>query len=441
MTDTDWNIIIQQIRNNDCILMLGPEISSDLPKESDKPLIQLLHQEIATELSDQGGFDYDKLLNSDFEHVTSIYARMNTPQELQEVVTRFYKKYQEQKNCVHCDLASLPFSLIVNTTPDMMFESALKNIKKGYLADYYDYKGPKRDTIPMGNQAQPLIYHLYGSCEQPRSLVLSENDLIEFLVAVISKAPPLPNNLKTEFNDPDKCFLFLGFGFGVKNWYLRILLNVLQGSSRKSRSYAMEEFTNVDDPGIKNAIVFFTDEYKIKFFKKELKSFASELKKRYQNEIQDSPEVAVTYRKDAPTIFICHTSEDNQFAMLLNNELKNREIKTWIDKEQIRGGNDWNTQIETTINEVDGFVVLQSKALQQKAVGYVNKEIKLALKRSEYYRDINFVYPVIVDEGRFKLDEFRDRQSFDLTKADQIDALAREIKRNHQRRLMLEHGG
>ncbi|HAO20607.1 MAG TPA: hypothetical protein DCQ37_09125, partial [Desulfobacteraceae bacterium] len=73
----------------------------------------------------------------------------------------------------------------------------------------------------------------------PESLVMTENDLLDFLVSVISKAPGLPASITSELNSTDKNFLFLGFGF--KHWYLRILLHVLAGNShKKSRSFALE---------------------------------------------------------------------------------------------------------------------------------------------------------------------------------------------------------
>jgi hypothetical protein len=41
----------------------------------------------------------------------------------------------------------------------------------------------------------PLVYQLFGDALEPGSLVLSDNDLLDFLIAIVSERPPLPNSL------------------------------------------------------------------------------------------------------------------------------------------------------------------------------------------------------------------------------------------------------
>ena len=56
-------------------------------------------------------------------------------------------------------------------------------------------------------------------------LVLTEADLIDYLVQIIKGEPPIPDKVRFILADPYASFLFLGFGF--HNWYLRVLLKVL----------------------------------------------------------------------------------------------------------------------------------------------------------------------------------------------------------------------
>ncbi|NIV99354.1 TIR domain-containing protein, partial [Candidatus Saccharibacteria bacterium] len=71
--------------------------------------------------------------------------------------------------------------------------------------------------------------------------------------------------------------------------------------------------------------------------------------------------------EDAPTVFICHASEDKEYAKSLHDKLENAGLNAWIDQEDIRSGEDWNKRIKHAINEeIDYFVVLQSKAMQGK---------------------------------------------------------------------------
>ncbi len=60
---------------------------------------------------------------------------------------------------------------------------------------------------------RPLVYELFGSLEDSASLLLTENDLLDFLVNVAKNTPALPKDLTSRFSDPKTSFLFLGFGF------------------------------------------------------------------------------------------------------------------------------------------------------------------------------------------------------------------------------------
>ena len=88
----------------------------------------------------------------------------------------------------------------------------------------------------LGTVTEPLVYRLYGSCKHPYSMVLTENDLLDFLVAVVAENPGLPVDLKNLFKD--KSFLFLGFG--LSNCYLRILLHILELKKSEISSFALE---------------------------------------------------------------------------------------------------------------------------------------------------------------------------------------------------------
>jgi hypothetical protein len=63
------------------------------------------------------------------------------------------------------------------------------------------------------------VYHLYGYPADPLSLVITENDLIDFLVNVVRKEPSLPPEITNTLARSTCLFIDLGF----KNWYLRSL--------------------------------------------------------------------------------------------------------------------------------------------------------------------------------------------------------------------------
>jgi hypothetical protein len=95
----------------------------------------------------------------------------------------------------------LPFYLIINATPDNFYINSLKEKRKDFIIDSYNFRGVKKDFVEMGTAEKPLIYYLYGNLHKPESMVISQNDLLDFLVAIISKSPALPNNIRSEFAD------------------------------------------------------------------------------------------------------------------------------------------------------------------------------------------------------------------------------------------------
>jgi hypothetical protein len=269
--------------------------------------------------------------------------------------------------------------------------------------------------------------------------VISEKNLFEFLIAIISSDPPVQNNMISEFRDKDKCFLFLGFGF--RNWYLRILLYVLlcggkgSYSEKVSRSFAFESIL-LDNSNFQQVCFVFRDNLKVDFPELTVEKFVVELNDRFEKTLKE-PEnirIAKTIAENAPKVFICHASEDKETAMYLYNKLKEEGLDPWIDQEGIIVADDWNQLINKKIRDSDYVIILQSKAMASKTRGYVNKEIKIALEIQKEVRDpYKFIFPVKIDDGDV-LEELNDKQWIDLRDPAKYDELVKEIRRDQQRR-------
>lgn len=105
---------------------------------------------------------------------------------------------------------------------------ALQESGKRPLVCGHHLRGDKHDNpefSPSQAPDEPLVYHLFGSAQEPHSLVMSENDVLDLLIAVVSEQPPLPNSLIHMLKRRDQSFLFVGFG--IKQLHLRVLLKML----------------------------------------------------------------------------------------------------------------------------------------------------------------------------------------------------------------------
>ncbi len=428
--DENWRQLIFAIRQKKCILMLGPDASVYKTDGKLQPLNEILANELAGKIEPAFKEHIDK---SNLAQVSQYYQKKHQRNGLESFVESFYNKQQDTPNEIHRNLAGLPFEFIITATPDKMFVNALaEKHKHPKISGYNFIKKISENEPATGTEQNPLVFYLYGTVDDPESLVMTENDLLDFLVSVISKDPGLPSSIIAELNSANKNFLFIGFGF--KHWYLRILLHVLaKGNPKQSRSFALE-FNPENPDEYKSAILFFKNynNCKIHIFHDELIEFTKKLKTKYDESLSCTTDVS---EMDKPSVFICHAKADEPHAEWLFNEFSRAGLKPFFDKESIKYGDRWDRLIEKTIKEIDFFVVLKSKALEQRPVGYVNKEITLALDRQKYFNPGTFIIPAKIEECKLEWDsELGEFQDADLTNKANVDRLISEIKQHYEKR-------
>jgi hypothetical protein len=313
-----------------------------------------------------------------------------------------------------------------------MLYNALEKTGKKPLRASYNYRGENPDMVRMGTMENPLVFYLYGTIAEPESLVLTENNLIDFLVAVISKNPPLPRNILSELRNQNKSLLFLGFGF--KHWYLRILLHVLQGHDKESRSFALEQYVSGNIEELQSEIVFFkTSDYKITICEEELQSFVRELQKRYEKWASAKP--SEFELQNAPAVFLCHSGQNRNDVEVLRDRLREAGFNAWFDEHDQRGSDEWDRRIEQAIKkELDYVIVLQSQAMITATEGSLKKEIDLAFQRHRACKPgIRFIIPTKIEDCT-SLEELEPLQTIDLVNKENVEKLISTLRRDQQRR-------
>ena len=145
--------------------------------------------------------------------------------------------------------------------------------------------------------------------------------------------------------------------------------------------------------------------------------------------------IILSNEKKRPRVFLCHASENNAFASALYGQLKAAGLDPWLDKDNLRGGDLWDDMIQKVIkNEIDYFLVLQSKNLKNKVEGYVHKEIHDARERQKRFRPgIRFIIPLIID-GSGGLEELEDLHNIPIDSENKIEELIRVIESDYKKR-------
>ena len=208
---------------------------------------------------------------------------------------------------------------------------------------------------------------------------------------------------------------------------------VLRKVQRENKSFALE----LEPDGLDtDAILFYLSGHKVHFVDLDLPTMTNELRTRVHerptndahHEISSEPAPA----SDAPTVFMCHAHEDADYAAELSRRLRENQINVWLDKDNLRGGDQWDARIERTLeDEVQVRRRAAERQLEGQRVGYVNKEINLAIGRQSYYRPPRiFLIPAVIDSVDNQLDMLSRLQFVDLTSSDGINQLVRTIKRD-----------
>jgi hypothetical protein len=422
LDETDWDALLHSLRNGNCILLLGEEAS----RAGGRPLKAILADEIAKDMGTAAG--------GSFAAVAREYQQDRDANALRARVARFYRSRGQERSDIHEDLAALPFPLVLTSCHDRLFEQALEQRGQPFLKDYYSYRAGRRALTEMGGPAKPLVYSLYGSIDDSDSLVLTENDLLDFLVAIISDNPPLPDRIRGQLKDPLKTFLFVGFG--IRHWYLRILLHVLRQGAQ-NRSFALEDFEPPLPPDLDQTLLFYRKGFRIYVIREETAAFVKELRRLHGDRATAAPTRAgAAPVAGAPSVFISYVrvQDDRQAAERLYQAFHEAGLRPWMDRD-LETGERWDSTIKQRISEADYFVVLLTPALQAKPFGYVNKEINLALERQQYARrSTKFILPVRFDETPIpaELSEIQ-ANVFDLGSGD-LTPLTSLILRDHQLR-------
>jgi TIR domain/SIR2-like domain len=293
---------------------------------------------------------------------------------------------------------------------------------------------------PLEGDAEnrPLIYDLYGSLDELDSLVLSEHDLLDFLVNVTREAPPLHPYVTSRFSDRDTSFLFIGFGF--RHWYMRILLHGLKAGGHNSPSLALEDAGFFNLPDQRQTVLFFQSGHFIDFRQLPWQDFTRELCQRFERQMQAerSAQPAVPEPPaNAPIAFLCHENRDKPEAERLGIQLQVRGIKIWFDQQSLRGGDNWARLIPHVVEKQTHYVVvLQSPRMLDKPGSYFWREINFALERqSGFGPDLRFVIPVLPEaHPQLPLRDLSRLHMIDLTAPAGIDALAKTILEDWQKR-------
>ena len=428
--------LVEQIKTGDCVLVLGPRVAVRPNDPDRRPLDELLARQMLDSIGVSAG--EGSAAAPSLRRAAELFARQKAARVLRVTAKDFYAQEVGSTTDFHRDLAALPFRLCISASPDSLMLTAFEKAGKSPQRHHYNFR---RDVTPLRSDPlhsatpqKPLVYHLFGLHEDPDSLVLTEGDLIQFLIAVVKGVPPVPDQVRSVLAEELTSFLFVGFGF--HHWYLRVLLHVM-GVYSHSGGIAFEDPQFFDLPEHEEAVGFFADR-SIDFRPLRWEAFAKQLRETYEAEAPPK-RAAASAAADAPLAFLSYASEDGTWVDGFAADLEARGIRVWQDRQKLRAGDQWETALNSVIEkQVDYVIVVQTPAMKARVEGVFHAEIEAAQKRQARFgefegQQLRFLIPVKVGrcESLSSLSRFH---VLNVSDDGAIDLLAVSIKEDWQRR-------
>ena len=252
--DIEWTELLNSLHQRKCVLLLGPQLLPD----------QRVFDALCTWLDDPAnpaGLRRTDLTVRYPNDELFLFSGLDARTRVSGKLGAFYQTFSAQLLDAYEKIAALPFPLIVSTLPDEGLRRVFEEKGIAHQYSFYHRRGtPKpHERIEHHPMEQRALFNLFGKVGERESLVLTHEDLFDFLRSILG-AKPLTDELylplSEALTDADD-FIFLGFQFD--KWYMQLLLRLLNPELSKGRQYAF-------NPSLADeTLVFFADQFKVDF--------------------------------------------------------------------------------------------------------------------------------------------------------------------------------
>jgi hypothetical protein len=232
LEDRDWDLLLRRIRDGKCtpflgagaahgVLPLGSQIAQDWAKEYKYPLEDAGNlARVATYLA----VEYDPMYPK--ETLLQKWFRDPRPPDFND------------RSEPHAVLAGLPFPIYMTTNYDPFMTNALVAAGKKPHRELCRWNKFTKDFPSIFDKepgfepttAEPVVFHLHGHDQYAESLVLTEDDYLDFLVSISKDDELLPHRIRRCLAGTSLLFV----GYSLADWSFRVLFRGLVTSVEQS---------------------------------------------------------------------------------------------------------------------------------------------------------------------------------------------------------------
>jgi len=293
LSDRQWKTLIKDLQQQRCILLLGNRVAvSSGPDEPGERLTALLARHLSRQL-DAESIPYEPDQADNLAYIAQRFLAMPKIRriDLEDEVTDFYNAHTRQTPELYDRLAQLPFSITLNLSPDDYLTRAMRKAGKAAVQTaHYNFRKERNRPIEPPSISKPLVYNLLGAIDDPESLVLTQEDRVEFIKNVVKGNPDIPNAVMSHF-DERKTYIFLGLN--LENWDYRLLFDTLK-LSRENLSFLPQPDTRHISPTARS---YYEDRYQVMFIDAGIEGFITQLERHYAETLSETSPAPLVLRR------------------------------------------------------------------------------------------------------------------------------------------------
>jgi hypothetical protein len=227
----EWNELLLDISEKNCIPYIGPEANIRWIPTNRKIAIKWAEEH---EYPFQDGYELPQVAQfMAIKKSEPLYPKKYLSRILRSIHSPNFSA-PEYENTIYTVLADLHLPIYVTTNYDHLMELVLIAKGKEPTSDFCRWNDelsrfPKPPYEPP-SPAKPLVFHLLGDMDYPKSLVLTEQDYLEF-VSNISNSDTNPTLLPSIVSSSIAKSSQLFIGFTLNDMNSRILFKCVAGFS------------------------------------------------------------------------------------------------------------------------------------------------------------------------------------------------------------------
>jgi len=286
--DNDWDLLLRRIKEGKCTPFLGAgTCHGTLPLGGD----------VAQEWAREKGYPLEDTY--DLARVAQFLAVTEDPMSPKEKIKERFQGAALPDFAAadepHGILADLPLPVYMTTNYDDFMVQALKSRNKKPRQELCRWNKYVRGEPSVFDAAagfepdpiNPVVFHLHGHNGVPESLVLTEDDYLDFLVALSKDQALLPARIQRALTGASLLFM----GYRIADWDFRVLFRSVVGYLERSISRAHvsvqlapvgRQATDEQKAKAQDYLNRYFGELKIRVYWGTCREFAAELRRRWE---------------------------------------------------------------------------------------------------------------------------------------------------------------